>query len=152
MGARPGFVGRASELADLRALLDSARSGRGGLAVVVGEPGIGKTALVECAVADAAIPVLWARGREGAPPLWLWDQVVRAARSAGLIDLPPTPASAGDDLGASGHQRFRRFDALTTRLLELAGRTPFAIVLDDVHWADHDSLALLEFMSPSLAG
>ncbi len=152
MGARPGFVGRASELADLRALLDSARSGRGGLTLVVGEPGIGKTALVERGVADAGIPVLWARGREGAPPLWLWDQVLRAARSAGLVDLPPSPESAGDDLGASGHQRFRRFDALATGLLELAGRTPFAVVLDDVHWADHDSLALLEFMSPRLAG
>ena len=70
------FVGRAGELADLAALVQRAAAGRGALAIVVGEPGIGKTSLVEHALGDA-IPALWAHTRDGAPPLWTWEQVLR---------------------------------------------------------------------------
>ncbi len=45
--ARTPFVGREAELARLEALLEAARGGRGGFALVVGEPGIGKTRLLE---------------------------------------------------------------------------------------------------------
>ena len=47
------LVGRESELATLAAVVDAARAGRGGLLCLEGEPGAGKTALLEAAVAGA---------------------------------------------------------------------------------------------------
>lgn len=146
------FVGRSEERADLAALLARTGSVRGGVAVVVGEAGIGKTALVEQALADAGLPALWAHGRQGAPPLALWDQVLRAGRARGLLDdsSDELATRAEPALTGTGFDRFRRFDATATRLLDAAARAPYAIVLDDLHWADPDSLALVDFLAPAL--
>src|SRR5437879_6495825 len=83
--ARSGsvFVGRQRELAELRAGLEDAVSGRGRFFLVVGEAGIGKTRLVEELAGDAVQPggfVFWGRcwEGEGAPPYWPWVQVIRA--------------------------------------------------------------------------
>ena len=59
------FVGRESEIAELTVALDEALSGRGGFAIVAGEPGIGKTSLLEAfedVAADNGATVLWGRG------------------------------------------------------------------------------------------
>src|SRR5262245_54658582 len=132
------FVGRRAECADLTALLARTDAGRGGVAVVVGEAGIGKTALVEQSLADATIPALWAHGREGAPPLALWDQVLRSGRTRGVLldSAEELAAHAEPTLTGSGYDRFRRFDETSQRLVDAAARQPFAIVLDDLHWAD----------------
>ena len=82
MPSGPEFVGRTQELADLASLLRRTDAGRGGVAVVVGEAGIGKTSLVEQALVDSGLTALWAHGREGAPPLSMWDQLVRAGSAA----------------------------------------------------------------------
>ena len=83
MGAPVRFVGRADELATLGSVLaradadDRARARRRGAVVtIVGEPGAGKTALAEAATAGRR--TVWARAREGggAPPMWLWEQVL----------------------------------------------------------------------------
>ncbi|HSJ95718.1 MAG TPA: AAA family ATPase, partial [Myxococcota bacterium] len=66
--ARPPFVGRARELAQLAGLLASARAGRGALALVAGEPGIGKTRVLEEFAEHArreGVRVLWGRCVEG---------------------------------------------------------------------------------------
>src|SRR5258705_1581736 len=94
MHAGPVFVGRQRELAELRAGLEDAVTGRGRFFLVVGEAGIGKTRLVEELARDAAgrgHPVLWGRcwGGEGAPPYWPWIQVIRASlRTAHSEGLP----------------------------------------------------------------
>src|SRR5262245_65819056 len=77
------FVGRKSELGELRAGLDRAISGRGGVFLVAGEPGIGKSELADGLAADAVArgaEVLWGRSweGEGAPPYWPWAQIIRA--------------------------------------------------------------------------
>src|SRR5262245_49064090 len=83
-GAHAPFVGRAREFAELDGALEALRDGRGGLYLLSGEPGIGKTRLAE-RVADAAAErgtlVLWGRCWEsgGAPAYWPWVQVLRAA-------------------------------------------------------------------------
>ena len=173
------FVGRAGELAALTADLDAAVGGRGGVVLVAGEPGIGKTRLSEELAARAAARgavVLWGRCWEGAgaPSFWPWVQVVRGYVQVQVGD----PASLRHDLGAGAADiaqlvpavhdcipdlpappplepeaaRFRLFDSLTGFLRTAAARLPLLVVLDDLHWADVPSLALLRFMSRELEG
>jgi predicted ATPase len=77
------LVGRDAAVARLRAAVDSAAAGRGGLVLVAGEAGIGKTALVSRVVERVAAgdaQVLWATCWDGpgAPAYWPWVQVVRS--------------------------------------------------------------------------
>lgn len=144
------FVGRRTAQRELQALIER-RSARGGLGLVIGEAGIGKTTLAE--VATSEVPRLRATTREGwsTPPLWLWEQVLRDARRRGWIDATTGTVDGGGALG-SGHERFRRFDDLAVQLLTLAEEHDCVVVLDDLQWADAESAALLEFITPELAG
>src|SRR4051794_28009291 len=78
---RPPMVGRTTELARLGSLLAQAREGRGGLGLLVGEAGIGKTRLAR-EFADAAgaagATVVWGRCYEGdgAPPYAPWIEIL----------------------------------------------------------------------------
>jgi tetratricopeptide (TPR) repeat protein len=168
------LLGRARELADLRAALKESGAGRGELVLLTGEPGIGKTrlatALGELAAAEGH-RVAWARGWDGggAPAFWPWVQVVRAVAAdrnddelrgelgagarwvaqlaPGLrerLDLP----EAGDL--ESEQARFALFDAVTVFLRNAAEREPLVILLDDVHTADLPSLLLLTFLARML--
>jgi len=173
------FVGRAGELAALTADLDAAVGGHGGVVLVAGEAGIGKTRLVEELAARAIVRgavVLWGRCWEGAgaPAFWPWVQVIRgyvqvqaedlaslrhdlgagAADIAQLVSavhdrIPDLPASPPLEPEAA---RFRLFDSLAGFLRTAAARRPLLLVLDDLHWADIPSLALLRFMSRELDG
>ena len=176
---RTPLVGRAGELAALTADLDAAAAGRGGVVLVAGEPGIGKTRLAEELAARATVGgavVLWGRCWEGAgaPAFWPWVQVVRGYVQVQVGD----PASLRDDLGVGAadiaqlvpavrdcipdlplapplepeEARFRLFDSLAGFLRTAAARLPLLLVLDDLHWADAASLALLRFLSLELEG
>src|SRR5262245_11485558 len=75
------FVGRLDEQAALASHIAAARDGHGRVVLVTGEPGIGKTRLVE--EATAAVPgghVHWGRCHEteGAPAFWPWTQALRS--------------------------------------------------------------------------
>ncbi|HTP25775.1 MAG TPA: ATP-binding protein [Anaeromyxobacteraceae bacterium] len=77
------LLGRARELADLEAALEGALAGHGGVFLLSGEPGIGKTRLTEELAEEArrrGAAVLWGRAWEveGAPTCWPWVQVLRA--------------------------------------------------------------------------
>ena len=77
------LLGRARELADLDATLEDTAAGRGGLVLLTGEPGIGKTRLATALGERASTEghrVAWARGWDGggAPAFWPWVQVVRS--------------------------------------------------------------------------
>jgi DNA-binding CsgD family transcriptional regulator len=165
-------VGREAELAALTADLDAAVGGHGGVVLVGGEPGIGKTRLAEELAAQATTrgaQVLWGRcwEGEGAPAFWPWVQVVRGYiqtvdsaalaqdMGAGAADiaqvvptirerLPGLPVPPPVEPEAA---RFRLFDSLAGFLRAAAGRRPLLLVLDDLHWADAPSLALLRFLS-----
>jgi class 3 adenylate cyclase len=80
--ARGVFVGRDKELERLRKAFDEAYAGRGGLVMVVGEPGIGKTRTtqeLETYARMRGAQVVWGRAHEssGAPPYWPWVQAGR---------------------------------------------------------------------------
>src|SRR5947207_13203071 len=94
----PQLVGRAAELDELAVALGDAAEGRGGLFVLSGEPGIGKTVLADALAARArgeGALVVWGRCWEGggAPAYWPWVQVIRACLRAG--DPTELPASLG---------------------------------------------------------
>jgi DNA-binding CsgD family transcriptional regulator len=169
------FVGREAELGALTVDLDAALAGRGGVVLVAGEPGIGKTRLAEELAAQATgrgVLVLWGRcwEGEGAPAFWPWVQVVRAyvqaaepatlrqemgAGAADIAQLVPAVRERLPDLSAPPPTepeaaRFRLFDSLTGFLRAAAGRRPLLLVLDDLHWADAPSLALLRFLGREL--
>ena len=139
------FVGRERELAELT---EAIRSGRGGLVLVAGEPGIGKTRLVREAVERAGVSPWWGRcpDAEGAPPYWPWAQAFRNAESLpdALAPLMGEADTALEDAGA----RFRLFDAAARFLADLP---PTVIVLDDLQWADAASMKLLRHLAPDLA-
>ena len=81
-GRAAGFIGRADELAALVDALGEALAGTSAVVLLQGEAGIGKTRLLEELEGLAAarrVPVVWGRASsmEGAPPFWLWQQVLR---------------------------------------------------------------------------
>src|SRR5262249_7674159 len=171
--APPGrvFVGRKSEIADLTAALEHALGGRGRLVLLVGEPGIGKTRLAgEFArhATSRGVQVLWGRcwEGEGAPAYWPWVQIIRAAveardparlgaemgpGAAAIAQVFPEVRERLPDLAApslEGEQaRFRLFDSITTFVKHAARAEPLAFILEDLHWADKDSLLLLRFLA-----
>jgi DNA-binding CsgD family transcriptional regulator len=171
------FVGREAELAALTADLDAALAGSGGVVLVAGESGIGKSRLAEELAAQATSRgalVLWGRcwEGEGAPAFWPWVQLVRGyvraadppvlrrEMGAGAADIAqlvpavrdclpelPTPPPVEPEAA-----RFRLFDSLTAFFRAAAARRPLLLVLDDLHWADAPSLALLRFLGRELEG
>jgi len=164
--ASTAFVDREEELGVLREAWSSARAGRRVLALVAGEPGIGKTALTaELARrvrADGGL-VLYGRWDEHVPAPY---QAFREALNdyargcpdallrrdlAGLAEeiarLCPEPAhrvgaSAPPQADAQA-ERFRLFESLDTWVGRIAARHPVLLVLDDLQWADQPSFFLL---------
>jgi DNA-binding SARP family transcriptional activator len=173
---RRAFVGRDRELGELVACLDDAFAGRGRLALIAGEPGIGKSRLADALMEEArtrgagvVVGRSWEAG--GAPAYWPWIQVlrgcmrdpdsdaVRAQLGVGATDLAqllpelrerfdqlPEPSSLEGE-GA----RFRLFEAVASFLAGAAEARPLVIGLDDLHAADEPSLVLLRFVARGLA-
>src|SRR5262249_52733878 len=112
------FIGRERELHDLQERWTRACDGRGGLVLLVGEAGIGKTRTAEELVARAGVAeraVLWGRcpEHEGAPAFWPWVQALR--RQATQSD----PAVLREDLGAAALDVARVIPGIRDRLPEL---------------------------------
>jgi class 3 adenylate cyclase len=165
------FVGRAEELGTLKAAVDAALGGRGSLVLVGGEPGIGKTRLVEeagvyaklrgarvlvgrCFEEEAALPYLpfvealrqYVADR---PPealaRELGDGVAEVAKLVPevLQRLPNAPATS--QLPAE-QERHRLFESVCGLLARAAAEAPLVLVLDDLHWADRPTLLLLRHL------
>jgi DNA-binding SARP family transcriptional activator len=175
--AAPGpFVGRDRELRELLSGLDDALAGEGRLFLISGEPGIGKSRLVEQLTrrarergAEVLVGRCWEAG--GAPAYWPWVQamryyvrdrdheLLRSELGHGAADLAqilpelnelygelPVPPSS-DPEGA----RFRLFEATTSFLRAASRAQPIVLAFDDLHAADAPSLLLLQFLAGALA-
>ena len=158
---------RERELGRLGVRLDGARGGLGGLVVVEGAPGLGKTSLLRAVVGEGqrrGFEVARARGAEleGEWPLGiarqLLEPVVRrcsaderaqlldgAARLAAHVVLPELAASAGA-VDAS----FGTLHGLYWLCANLAARRPLLLVVDDAQWADELSLRFLDVLARRL--
>jgi AAA ATPase domain len=157
------FVGRERPRRRLLTVLGDALAGRMRLAMVSGEAGIGKTALVAVVVGDASdrAAVCWGTcwAGAGAPGYWPWTQALDALAAAVGRDLAAELAGEDRDLLATivpalgpttdlGDQRtFQLFDATARWIASAARRRPAVVVLDDLQWADQSSLALLDFLA-----
>ena len=174
------FVGREHELERLRKAFDNAVSGHGGLVMLVGEPGIGKTRTtqeLETYARMRGATVLWGRTHEsaGAPPYFPWLQAGNQYATAHADDIealigPHMPPGAGAELSRifpwfrqaqnfvepaaepdPEVAQFRLFDAYTSYLKAIASQGPLVVAIDDLHWADKPTLQLLRHIARELS-
>ncbi len=150
------LAGREKELALLREKLVAAQGGTGGLVLIGGEAGIGKTTLAAAVLREAAgqgFAVLEGHCFDLAetPPYGpLIDLFLHLPNAAALPPLPPAFAERGT-VGAVPSQ-MALFAQVEDFLRALAARQPVVILLDDMHWADPASLDLLRYLARSVAG
>jgi tetratricopeptide (TPR) repeat protein len=169
---RSAFVGRGPHLDRMRERWEDARAGQLQLVLLAGEAGIGKTRLASefsCQAHEEGATVLYGRSDEDAlvpyqsfvealgqwvaasPSDHLLDKVATRAQLSRLLpqlaqrfpELPQVPEREPDT------ERFLLFEAVSSLLAEESAVTPIVLVLDDLHWADKSTLALLKHLSRS---
>lgn len=137
------LAGRGDELARIDAVLADARQGKGGLVLVSGEPGIGKSRLlaeVATTAAQRGFTVAAARALEAvvaAPYGLLID-----ASAVADVALPEPPDAAGWADPEAARDSY--FDAVGDALVARTSAAPLALLLDDLHWADAPTLRFVE--------
>jgi hypothetical protein len=168
------LTGRDAELTRLREALDAAVAGRGQLWLLSGEPGIGKTRLIEELAASAGeraralFGSAWEAG--GAPAFWPWIMALRqlfegmddAALRALLGTRAPWLAQLLPELHARlgelerppaldpEQARFQLLDSVAGVLRDSGRAQPLLLLLEDLHAADPSSLLLLDFLGREL--
>ena len=173
---RTPFVGRAAQLKRLSAKLDEAFNGRGGVAMLRGEAGIGKSRTLE-EFSDHAIQrgALVLRGAcydgEWQSPYRPFGEIIadyaqQAARGevaktigkwAGpLSRIAPSLADVLDDISQpvtldKEEERFRLFDAVALSLGSISRRAPIVVIVDDLHWANRGTVALLTHVAHTVS-
>ena len=144
------FAGRQAATARLHEALARVRAGERCVALVTGEPGIGKTRLLaEFArtVHDDDGLVLYGRCEEG--PTVPYQPFVEALEPLAGSDTPVVglTSTGGGRPGAPAADpegdRARMFDVVAESLERIARLRPVVLVLDDLHWADRATLLLL---------
>ena len=165
----PVLIGRDAETARLRSALAAAQSGAGGMMFLTGEAGIGKSRLASELAAEAracgatvlagrAVPTsasipyrplteallqaLREHAFPGDPGLTPWLPALRAV-------IPTIGGSEGD--GRGDHAAPVRGEAVLQLLRRFTGSAGLFLALEDLHWADPDTLAVVEYLSDNLS-
>lgn len=169
---RPLYVGRDSATESVTAAVNRIRVSAGGLTLVTGESGIGKTTLAQ-AVADRAgtddVQVVWAGHPTSIrlPLMWTWIQILRrlgtdlgpAGRQAvrrcapGAVDALVPEWATEDGLPAAAAipaTGFALAEGIVAALRELSAMRPLLLILDDLHHADTTSLEALTLLAAQL--
>jgi DNA-binding CsgD family transcriptional regulator len=165
----PVLIGRDAEIARLRSALAAAHGGAGGLVFLTGEAGIGKSRLARELAAEArahGATVLAGRAvptSASIPYRPLTEALLQALRERALPDdpglTPWLPAlwavipTVGTPEGGGRGDRAApvRGEAVLQLLRRFSGGAGLLLVLEDLHWADPDTLAVVEYLSDNLS-
>ncbi|MDP8928768.1 MAG: ATP-binding protein, partial [Actinomycetota bacterium] len=164
-------VGRAVELGAIRQELAAAKRGQLAALTLEGEPGIGKSRLLvathELAAAEGFLPIAVTADEELRGPFLLARAILAGAGSSGghpgAPGAPETGASAQAELeraldAVSGrdeagleslsadYKLLRAYDLAALAVRALAGHQPVALLVDDLQWADEDSVRMLRYI------
>ncbi len=171
------FVGRETEFEALRELGERALAGRGGAALIEGEPGIGKTRLAEelityARVRGALVLASTCHEADATPAYWPFAQAIRTyVREVDPVGLAWQLGSDGPELArlvpeirelvpsvrepaplTGEESRFRFYEAVAGFLIGISRSRPLVLVFDDMHWADASSVELLRFLAGRVSG
>jgi eukaryotic-like serine/threonine-protein kinase len=171
------FVGRESELRQLQSAFDGAMSGQGALMMVVGEPGIGKTALCEqlstyvtlrggrtlvghCyEVGSLSLPYLAFVEALRSYVLSRESKELQKELGTGAADVARIVSEIGERLKIKlrpqkdpEEERYRLMQAITGFLTNAATVQPLLLVLEDLHDSDKGTLDMMTHVSRHLAG
>jgi DNA-binding CsgD family transcriptional regulator len=160
------LVGRESELGILSAALDRLADRSGGMVFLVGEPGVGKSRLAREAAKVAAsrgLPILSGRAVRASSPVPLRpivEALMGIARTTEIPDAPelaeyrPALASIVPEWIQAGEREAEISPLIlgeaVLRLLTLLGADGVLLVLEDLHWADPETLAIVEYLADNL--
>ena len=165
----PVLIGRDAETARLRSAFAAVQGGAGGVMFLTGEAGIGKSRLASELAAEAragGATVLAGRAvptSAGIPYRPLTEALLRALRERAFPDdpgltpwlpalravIPTIGGSEGD--GPGNHAAPVRGEAVLQLLRRFVGGAGLLLVLEDLHWADPDTLAVVEYLSDNLS-
>jgi hypothetical protein len=139
------FVGRGAELRALGALERSVLGGRPAAGLVIGDPGLGKSRLLAEVASALRLPQIGLHGYEPARevPLGAAGGLLRELSGAGEVGRRLEALVFGDGATGGRLEVLRLFEAAFRCLIELG---PRAVLLDDVQWIDHETLALLHYL------
>jgi DNA-binding SARP family transcriptional activator len=148
---RPGFVGRAAPLAWLHRAVNEVPSRGRRVVVLSGEPGIGKTTLLARFAVDAGgqgTDFWYGSCSAGGPPYEPFLEML--STQAASTPAPSLAVLAGLEPERQGAdretQRYLLMRSVASIASEAARRRPLAIVVDDLHWAGPQTLALLRHL------
>jgi DNA-binding winged helix-turn-helix (wHTH) protein/tetratricopeptide (TPR) repeat protein len=169
----PGVLGREGDLAKMRSSVERMLNGERQVVFVTGEAGIGKTTLVNAAIAQAARAheIAVARGQclehygAGEAYLPVLDAFARLARSTGgewvtahlrqhapawLLEMPSLippaeRATLQQQIGTATRERMLREVADAVEAMTAA--SPLILVLEDLHWSDYSTLDLVAYLA-----
>jgi tetratricopeptide (TPR) repeat protein len=170
------FVGREAELRQLQSAFDAATSGQGSLTMVVGEPGIGKTALTEQLATyvslrngRALVGHCYEEGSLTLPYLAFVEALRTYAQTRDVSELKKELGTGAADVarivsevrerlkiqprpkGDPEEERYRLLQAVTDFLGSASVAQPLLIVLEDLHSADRGTLEMLGHVARNLA-
>jgi tetratricopeptide (TPR) repeat protein len=174
---RTRLVARDAELRELKSSVELAASGHGQVVLIEGEPGIGKTRLLQeaqvyarlrgfivlvgrCYEQESAVPYLpfieLFQGRfRDMPHDELAGELGQAAPE--FVKIVPEVRERLPEIEPSVplepvQERLRLFSSFARYFTNLARRTPVVLVVEDLHWADAASLSLLQHLARHLRG